>query len=58
MNNEAIIECVKLRKKEYRMKLDKMKEAARPLNYDRVGKQKNKKPMEKYRYDAHESSSW
>lgn len=58
MNNDAIVECVKLKRKECRMKIDKLKDVARPQNHDRVGKLKNKKLMEKYRYDVHESSSW
>lgn len=57
MKNEEIIEFAKLKKKMYRMKIDKMKEVVRQRNEDKEGRLRNKSLTEKYRYDAYYSGN-
>lgn len=42
----------KQKKKEHRMKINKIKETARQQNYDRHAKKANRDLMEKYHHDA------
>lgn len=51
MKLPEILECGKQRKKEYRMKIDKIKESARQRNYERQGGEMDKSLMEKKHYD-------
>ena len=52
MNFDEIEEFAKQKKKEHRMKIDKIKDAARRHNQERQGKKPYKILMEKYLYDA------
>ncbi len=53
MKLPEILECTKQRKKETRMKIDKMKEIARQRNHDRQGNEMHKSLTEKFYYDAY-----
>lgn len=51
MKLDAIEEFAKLRKKEQRMKIDKIKESARQQDYDRYDKKAGRVLLEKHRHD-------
>ena len=52
MKLAEIEEFAKLKKKEHRMKIDKIKDSVREQNEERQDKKKHKILMEKYLYDA------
>lgn len=52
MKFDEIEEFAKQKKKEHRMKIDKIKDAARQHNQERQDKKPYKILMEKYLYDA------
>jgi len=52
MKHAEIEEFAKQKKKEHRMKIDKIKETARQQNQDRKDKNRNKILLERYLYDA------
>lgn len=52
MKHAEIEEFAKQKKKEYRMKIDRIKETARQLNQERQDRGRNRFLLERYLYDA------
>jgi len=52
MKHADIEEFAKQKKKEHRMKIDKIKETSRQQNQDRLDNKRNRVLLERYLYDA------